>query len=244
MLNGNVGTCELPRGWRVLAASNRVSDRSGVMRELMFTVNRRGLMTVDPHAPTWLGWVGRQPDELRPHFMTVSFARKNPGIVFRDSVPDGSDPFCTPRSLVRMDRDLRALRSDQEIAANRMPVDDIAREVCRGWIGEGSAAQYFTHLKYADEIPEMEDVESDPAAAKLPAGRDAQMVTAYMLAHHLNEDNNLAVTRYIRRMIDEMQVVAMHVIGSDAKRQKCMMVLPEYQALLTKHKDLLYAAQE
>jgi hypothetical protein len=244
LLNGNVGTCELPLGWRVVGATNRVSDRSGVVRELVFTVNRRCLLPVDPHMATFLNWAERQPEHLRPHFMTISFARKNPSVVFRDSVPDGYDPFCTPRSLVRLDKDLRALRTEQEEAADKMPTDDISREIAAGWIGEGSAGQYFTHLKYAEELPEIEDIERDPRLAKLPSGKDAQMVCAYMLAHHLTEENAQPIMRYVDRMNEEMQVVTMHVIGNDIKRQKAVVILPEYQQWLVKHKEVLKASQE
>jgi hypothetical protein len=244
LLNGNVGTCELPRGWRVVAASNRVSDRSGVMRELVFTINRRGLMVIDPHMPTWRAWAERQSDRTRPHFMTISFAIKHPEVVFRDTVPEGYDPFCTPRSLCKMDRDLRAIRSDEEIAHDRMPTDDVAREVAAGWIGSGTAGQYFVHLKYHDELPDIEDIEDDPRSAKLPSGKDAQMVCSYMLAHSLKEENAQPVMRYILRMVPEMQIMAVNIIGNDIKRAKAMVAVPEWSRFLTENHDILKASRE
>jgi hypothetical protein len=243
LLNGNVGTCKLPRGWRVVAASNRVSDRSGVMRELVFTINRRGLMVIDPHMPTWRAWAERQPDRTRPHFMTISFAIKHPEVVFRDTVPEGYDPFCTPRSLCRMDKDLRAIRSEEDILHDRMPMDDIAREVAAGWIGSGTAGQYFVHLKYHEQLPDIEDVEDDPRTAKLPAGKDAQMVCAYMLAHSLKEENAQNIMRYILRMQNEMQIMAANIIGTEIKRAKAMVSVPEWQRFLSENHDILKASR-
>lgn len=239
---GNVGTCELPLGWRVIAAGNRVSDRSGVMRELMFLVNRRCRLSIDASLPAWLDWASRQVPENRPHYLTISFAQKNPDLVFRDKVPDGTDPFATPRTLCLMDKDLMALRSDEDILHDRLPMDGIAREVCAGWIGDGTAAQFWTHLKYADQLPDIEDIEKDPAKAKLPAGKDAQMVAAYMLAHHVKEKNAAAILKYLGRMHIEMQVLAVRALTAQQERAKAVVIHPEYISWIKKNSELIYAS--
>ena len=243
LLNGNVGSTFLPLGWRVLAAQNRTSDRSGVMREMMFTVNRRCLIPIAPDVRPWLRWVDNVDEKKRPHFMTVSFARQNPSIVFASSVPEGTAPFCTARSLCRMDRDLRALASDEDRAHNRLPTTNIARMICGGWIGEGVAGQFFTHLKYFDVLPDMDDVIDDPRSAKLPPTKDAQMVVAYMLAHHVDEDSAQPIMRYIARMNEEMQMMAMGIVNGDERRLKHLVVVPEYTTWMMKNKDRLRAAQ-
>lgn len=241
---GNVGTCTLPDGWRVIAAGNRVSDRSGVMRELMFLVNRRCRLSIDPSLPAWLEWANRQPPQNRPHYLTMSFAQKNPDIVFKDAVPDTTDPFCTPRTLCLMNADLMSLRSDEDVVKDRMPLDHIAREVAAGWIGDGSAAQFFTHLKYADQLPDIEDIEKDPTKAKLPDGRDAQMVCAYMLAHNVTEPNAGNVIKYLTRLNIEMQVLAIRAISAQgSERSKAIVVQPGYMSWLQKNKDLLIASR-
>ena len=243
ILDAHVGTTYLPIGYRVIAAQNRMSDRSGTVREMMFIVNRRCLLSIDPSLPTWLAHINTLPEDQRPHFLTESFARKNPDIVFRTTVPDGTDPFCTPRSLCLMDRDLQALRSEEDIAHQRLPVTGVAREVCAGWIGSSAAGQFFTHLRFADELPDIEDIESDPSRARLPSGRDAQMVCSYMLAHRISEENARNILRYILRMEQEMQILAVSVIGADEKRRKIMVPVREYQQWLMQNKDLLIASQ-
>jgi len=242
---GNVGTCTLPDGWRVIAAGNRVTDRSGVLRELMFLVNRRCRLSIDASLPAWLDWASRQDDKDRPHYLTMSFAQKNPDLVFRDSVPEGTDPFCTPRTLCLMDKDLAALRSEADVDHDRLPLDGIAREVAAGWIGQGAAAQFYTHLKYADQLPDISDIEKDPAKAKCPDGRDAQMVCGYMLAHNVNEKNAGAILRYMNRLNIEMQVLTIRAISAPQQenRTKAIVVQPEYIQWLMKNRDLLTASR-
>jgi hypothetical protein len=240
---GNVGTTELPQGWRVVAAGNRMSDRSGVLRELMFLVNRRCLLNIEAHLPTWIEWANRQLPEHRPHYLTMSFAQKSPDLVFRDEVPAGSDPFCTPRTLCLMDKDLKALRSPQDEAQDRLPLDPIAREVCAGWIGKGEAAQFFTHVKFADELPDMADIMKDPTKAKVPTNRDAQMVCGYMLAHHVNDKNAENVLRYVGRLNVEMQVLAVRTITAQQERAQVVANTKLFSEWLIKHKDLLVASR-
>lgn len=240
---GNVGNCVLPVGWRVVAAGNRMTDRSGVLRELMFIVNRRCKLSVDASLPSWLDWANRQPPAKRPHYLTISFAQKNPDIVFKESVPEGTDPFCTPRTLCLLDQDLAALRTQADIDKDRLPTDPIAREVAAGWIGGASAAQFFTHLKYADELPEISDILKDPGKAKLPANRDAQMVCGYMLAHNVTDKTAAPMMAYIQRLNIEMQVLAIRAITAQQDRARAIVSQPAFTTWLVKNKELIVASR-
>lgn len=242
LLHGEVGDTRLPTGWRVIAASNRMSDRAGVLRSLTFITNRRLEISIDAHLPTWLDWVNSQPPKLRPHHLTVSFANRQPDLVFRDAVPPGDAPFCTPRTLVMMDRDLQALRTPEDIAHDRLPMDGVAREVCAGLIGGGESAQYFTHIRYAAELPDIEDIERDPMRAKLPAARDAQMVCAFMLAHHVKEKNAVQIITYLERLNIEMAVLAMKTITAQNDKAAIVANTQEFTRFLLKNKDLLVAS--
>jgi hypothetical protein len=242
VLNGRVGNDRLPTGWRVICASNRMTDRAGVVRELTFIINRRMELHIDAHLPTWNDWVNGLAPNLRPHHLTVSFANRQPDLVFRDAVPPGTDPFCTPRSLIMMDRDLQALRSDDDIAHDRLPMDMVAREVCKGWIGGGESAQFFTHIRFADMLPELSEIERDPMTAKLPDARDAQMVCSFMLAHNVTKKNAQNILKYVQRLKIDMQVLAMRTIRDSQDRAECVANTREFGNWLLEHKELLLAA--
>jgi hypothetical protein len=242
LLNGQVGNDRLPDGWRVIAASNRLSDRSGVLRSLPFITNRRLELNIAPHLDTWNDWVNSLPPGKRPHHMTVSFANRQPDLVFREEVPPGDAPFCTPRTLMMMDQSLQALRSDQDISNDRMPTDAIAREVCAGLIGGGESAQFFVHIKYADEIPDISEIVRNPTTAKLNDKRDVQMVTAFMLAHHLTAQNGSALMRYINRMNIEMAVLAVKTITNQTDRAAMMVNNREFSEWLVKNQAVLVAS--
>jgi hypothetical protein len=242
LLHGQIGTDRLDIGWRVIAASNRIADRSGVLRAMRFITNRRMEIEIEAHLPTWNDWVNTLLPEQRPHHLTVSFANRQPDLVFRSETPAGDGPFCTPRTLVMMDKALRALRSQQDIDDDKLPMDGVAREVCKGLIGGGESAQFFTHLRFGDELPDIADIESAPSMAKLPPKRDGQMVCAFFLASHLTAKNATAIMTYIERMNVDMQVLAMGTIKQQPDRIKLIANHAGFSKWLIRNKDLMMAA--
>jgi hypothetical protein len=239
MYKGVVGETELPAGWRVVAATNRASDRSGVNRQLMFIVNRRLLLKITAEVKPWAEWA--QNNGI--HEMIITFAESHPTVAFRDSVPDGDQPFCTPRTLVMMDKTLKALRSHEDVDNNILPMSDLAREAASGLIGEGAAGQFYAHMRFFGQMPTLEEIEEDPMEAKLPAGKDGQMVCVFMLARRVTEENSSSVINYILRMGQEMQLAALNVFNADPKAQKILLLTREYKSLIMRHKDVLRASE-
>jgi hypothetical protein len=158
-------------------------------------------------------------------------------------VPDGGEQFCTPRSLTLMDADLRSLQSPAEAAADKLPTDSISRECVKGWIGEAACAQFFVHLKYADELPTIDSIMLDPAKAKLPATKDAQMVVGYMLADKIDETNADHVMRYVKRMMMEMQVLTVRAAKAKPEASASLSMSEEFNAWLRAHSDVLLASR-
>jgi len=243
ILSGEIGADRLPEpGWRVIMASNRMKDRSGVQRRLAFLTNRRMLLPVSATYSCFEDYCNGLPEQHRPHHMVMSFANTNTGIVFREEVPPGDDPFCTPRSLLAMDRDLRSLRTKEDVTQDALPTDMIAREVIAGHIGPGEGAQFMTHLKYHGELAAIEDIVRDPAGAKLGAREDVQLVTAFMLSHHVSARNCKSILQYMRRMEVELQVVTMRQINNTAEKASVVMNTKEAVDWLLKYRDLLVAS--
>ena len=244
LLHGQVGTTILPMNIRVIAASNRMNDRSGVLRPLMFVINRRGELPIEPSLSCWKEWEGSLPPghPEKPHFLTVAFADREAGLVFRSEVPPGTGPFCTPRTLVMMDQELRALRTQEQIDQDKLPMDPVAREVVSGWIGKGEGAQYFAHLQFADQLPDFQDILNNPGTAKVPQESSAQMICAYMLAHHIEEDNAAVLLRYLNRLKADMQILAVRTINLKLDKAQALSLVPEYNSWCIRHADVLKAS--
>lgn len=226
--NGSVGDSQLPLEYMVLAASNRESDRSGVQRSLAFIENRRIKLDVTPHLDSWVDWAETIGNI---HWAAVAFAKHQPGLIFRDSVPDEPGPFCTPRSFCKVSHLIGDYFSPEEFT-----------ELAAGSIGEGTAAQFVAFMRVVSELPEFDEIVADPKQAKLPAKDrpDAQYAVTQMIAHRVEGGTAEPAFNYLERLPREFQVsgirAAMNKSGAALLQSK------KFAKWLRSNQDLLVSA--
>lgn len=194
ILNRRVGPWRLPKGWSVIAASNRASDRSGVTKSFDFVINRRAQVEVTPDVNSWEGWANR--NGIEP--LIVAYAVSNPHIVFEGKVPERQGPFCTPRSLVMLSRLLRTIKPTGEL-----PTDGAAIELAAGLIGEAAAQQLVAHIRLGHELPKFDEIVKDPDNTKIPVKPDARMLAIYELSARVDATTAKPVLHYVDRFPKE-----------------------------------------
>src|SRR5207248_3265493 len=92
LLERRIGEHPLPAGTWVVAAGNRVEDRSLVRALSSALVNRVIVLQIRVDVAEWLAWARGQ--HLRAE--VVAFLEQNPQLLHRP-VPDRPAPFSTPR---------------------------------------------------------------------------------------------------------------------------------------------------
>lgn len=194
LLNRRLGQWSLPRGWSVIAASNRASDRSGVTKSFDFVINRRIQIDVTPEVSAWENWANKHG--IEPLF--VAFAVRNPQIVFEGKVPDKQGPWCTPRSLVMLARLLRSV-----YPTGPLPTNTHVIEMASGMIGEAAAQQLLAFIKLGHELPSFDDIIADPEGCKLPIPPDARMLSIYELSSRVTPKTAKPVLKYVDRLPKE-----------------------------------------
>jgi hypothetical protein len=205
LLNGGLGPHRLPKGWSVVAASNRASDRSGVTKSFDFVINRRAEIEIEPDLASWEDWAVRSG--VHPIFTT--FAVQNPEVVFSEGVPDKQGPWCTPRSLLMLERVFRSLSGEEGVPVftdKEGKSNPEVMEVASGIIGAGAATQLVATIMLAQEMPKLSEIITSPGKAKLPTRPDAQMLVCYQLAHRATEENIDPLIQYIERLPEEFTV--------------------------------------
>ena len=216
-------------GWAVIAASNRAKDRSGVTKGFDFVINRRGHYSVTPSVDAWVDWA--TANDVTP--LSIAFAANNPSLVFDAEVPEKQGAWCTPRSLVMMDRKMR-------VKFKRLgfyPDDAKTIESAMGLIGP-TAAQYFAFVRLEKEMPKFEVIVRDPEGAKLPLKPDAQMLVVFNLAHRVEPKNLKPVIQYIERMPKEFAVT---FAKAACKRNHALVVDPAMRAWSASNASLMAA---
>ncbi len=201
LLNKKLGPWKLPKGWSVIAASNRVKDRSGVTKSFDFVINRRIQILIDDDIQAWENWAV----EHRVDPMIIHYAINNLNIVFSDGVPAEQGPWCTPRSLVKASEVLNARRGNDMLAP--LPDDNATMQLVMGWIGEAATHQLFATVKLANNMPKYSDIVSDPANCKIPEAPDAMMLVAYTVAARAELEDMGKVVQYMARFPIEFVVL-------------------------------------
>jgi hypothetical protein len=210
-LSGRLGPHELPEGWVVWMAGNRMLDRSGSTKELDHLINRRVEIDVTDDVESWQRWASAHgvPPVYR------AFAAENTAIVFNDKVPEKQGPWCTPRSLVQASEyhDMLPKHSD-----GSLPDDPTTAEEIGGFIGDGSVAALFAFVKLEREMPKFEEIVANPTGVRVPSKADACMLVSYNLAHRVNMDTVNPVLEYVNRMPKEFGVTfGKSAVGRDSK---------------------------
>ena len=130
LLERRLGEHALPEGTWVVAAGNRVEDRSLVRALSSALVNRVIMLQVRVDVGEWLTWARAQ--NLREE--VVAFIEENPEALQR-SVPDRPSPFSTPRAWAALAQAL-----DRVEAADRLtPTARLALAVGRLSVADAEA---------------------------------------------------------------------------------------------------------
>lgn len=225
---GSVGDSQLPITYMVVAASNREEDRSGVQRSLAFIENRRIQLRVEPHLDSWVEWA---ENDGSIHWAAIAFAKSQPGLIFKDKVPDKPGPFCTPRSFCKVSHLIGDYFDEGAFI-----------ELSSGAIGEGATAQFVSFMRVVEQLPEFEDIVNNPQKCKLPDKErpDAQYAATQMIAHRVDGDTAEPAFDYLKRMPREFQVsgikAAMRKTGPTLVQSK------KFAGWLRQNQDLLVAA--
>jgi len=232
MLNRRIAPWQAPDGWGVVAATNRANDRSGVTKDFDFVINRRGELHISDDPEGWTEYAnqkGVHPD-------IVAFAETNKSVVFQDGVPDKQRPWCTPRSLLMMERIARQLSPD---GGKTLPVDEQAIEIYSGIIGEPETVQFLTTMRMKGELPSYAEIVADPENAHLPSKPDARMLACYILAGDLKPTDFGAAITYVSRMPKEF---ALTFIKAAVKRDMKLALSKDFDKWAKNNTNLINAA--
>jgi len=231
LLNKRLGKWKLPDGWIVLAASNRMSDRSAVTKSLDFTINRRLEFHIDDDIEGWSRWADRKKllEETR------AFAVANPTIVMSDA-PDQQGPWCTPRSLAMADR---LIQSFMRANGGQLVLNDsLLYSTIAGMIGAPAASQWMATANLRATMPKYDDILADPENVPVPTRPDAQMLIAFHLAAHLKVNDSEHIITYVRRMATDFSLTFMR---EAIKKSPALIAHPAVQKWCAQNSSIMAA---
>jgi len=194
----------LPPGWQMWCASNRMSDRAGVIRQPSHIRNRVREIQMENDALSWAVWA--EANNIHP--LIIAWAKAHPTIAFVTEVPANDKPFSSARSVARaanilqvgMERD-----TDGKLIDLELPMGSSKMQLVSGDIGEGAAADLFGFLKVWEYLPTLEEIVADPMKAKCPTDMSASWAAGQMVIHYAKPENIDKLWTYTERLAREVQ---------------------------------------
>lgn len=205
VLDRKLGEYSLPSGWVVVAAGNRIQDRSIVNAMPAALRNRFIHIDMESNVDDWSQWAlvhDIEPDVL-------GFIRYTPTLLNEfDLGPDqgrikeaaaklkDARAFATPRSWTFLSRLLKA---------GIPPTAELA--TYGSVVGEAAASQFVAYLKYARKMPNLDAILLNPSGTEVPTEPATLYAVASGLALKITPDNFDRATTYLGRLPPEFGIM-------------------------------------
>ena len=192
ILDRKLGMYELPKGWAVIAAGNRETDR-GIAHRMPAPLANRFASHIDfeVRLQDWTQWAldnGIKTEVLQ-------FLRFRPALLHK--FDKDAKAFPTPRTWEFVSDSLGTLDPDIEY------------EFIKGCIGEGAASEFFAFIQIYRDLPDPDGVLLNPSQATVPTDVATMYALSGALTERATEANMDAFTQYTNRCKPEFQALMM-----------------------------------
>jgi MoxR-like ATPase len=219
VLDRKLGEYTLPKGWAIVAAGNRDSDRAVTTRMPTPLRNRFVHLEFEVDLQEWSAWAIEAG--IRPE--VIAFLR------FRQELLSAFDrdgnAFPSPRSWEFVSRILDA-----------MPEQSVEHELFAGTVGAGAATEFSAFLKTFRELPNIDAILLNPLKEPVPENAAAQYAVASALAHCATDTNFDRICTYLGRMPTEFSVLC---VRDASLRQPAVQHTPAFTRWATANHHVL-----
>ncbi len=218
-LDRTVGEHKLPDNCIVIAAGNRVTDKSVAYKMPKALANRLLHITIDTDFSSWRKWAVRHNINYR----VVGFLSFKPDCLSSFSPSTDDTAFATPRAWERVSDILNNVSEDE----------DTLYLLTAGLVGTGMAAEFRTWCAVYRDLPSVEDIfkGKKPKAPDKPDTLYAltSAMTAYARDHKDNLKEIANSIAYAENFPPDFSVLLIRdYMGFDSDYKRKLMTLPEY----------------
>lgn len=172
ILDRKIGEYTLPKGWSIVAAGNRESDRGVVFRMAAPLANRFVHLDMEVDVDDWRIWA------MTSHIDStiVAFITYRPDALFNFNTQNELKAFATPRTWEYVNEIL-----------NSNPDEDLLLTMISGAIGEELAASFLGFRSVAKNLPDIEAVLKGETT-EVPQDTSALHILCTALTMRINEE--------------------------------------------------------
>ena len=167
------GLYQVPNGWYICAAGNRVEDSAVAMTMSSALANRFLHVELREDAELWARW-GLLHDI---HPVVIGFIRYRPDLLFRQEHENLERGWPTPRSWERVSRMLQSFGSSDDVLLNK---------VVYGLVGNQAGAEFVAFRAIAAEFDNVYELMTNPDnKITIPEKADRRYAFAAAVVYHL-----------------------------------------------------------
>lgn len=185
VLDRYIGEYYLPPGWVIIAAGNRLQDRSGANRMNKALANRFAHYEVAAEVEPWCAWAA----DVKLSAMVVAFIRFRPALIH--SMPDTDEnAFPTPRAW-------------EAVAKHADETDEgLRRLLIGGLVGEDAADQFEAFARTYGQLPPLPDILAGKRGTRVPRPEEMALkyAVATALARHVDKKTFANALDYMGRL--------------------------------------------
>lgn len=221
----------IPDGWQVIAASNRITDRAGARQSPTHVLDRFTHLEFDVVRDDWHKWAVANG----VHHIVCGFLDFRPALLwqFDPSKAQTERTSCNPRSWVAVSDILKNCR------------EDLQSEMISGTIGVGPANELMGYIQIANQLPHPDTILRNPESAPLPTKPDAQYAVCAALTDRmrtLKPHERRPVVQYLVRLPLEFAALGltdiMGVVNTIEGGPGNLLTFPEAGAWISQHQSV------
>lgn len=172
ILDRKIGEYTLPKGWSIIAAGNRESDRGVVFRMASPLANRFVHLEMEVNVDDWQHWAKKAAIEPT----IIAFIAYRPDALFAFDISNDNKAFATPRTWAYVNEILLS-----------QPEEDILMEMVSGTIGEELAASFLGFRAVAQSLPDIEGI-LDGTVSQTPTDTSALHLLCTALTMRIDDE--------------------------------------------------------
>ena len=153
MFERKLGSHKIPDGIAIVAAGNRLQDKAGTNRVITPALNRLIHIDVEPNHEEWLSWAAG----AGVHPVVMAYIHSSPKSLNNFDPKADERAFATPRTWEYASDILKTSPSESD-----------RRVLLAGTVGPGHAAELETHIRYANQLPDLDALLKDPTGGRVP----------------------------------------------------------------------------
>lgn len=199
VLDRKVGEYVLPKGWRIVAAGNRQSDKAAAQRMPTALANRFAHIEVEASVNDWTAWANSNDIETE----VIAFIRFRANLLHQ--MPQNNEPaFPTPRAWHNVSKVLPSLTNPKT-----------RQQIIQGLVGSGASGEFEAFMRVYKNLPSIDSILASPKTMNVPEEISAKYAIAAGLARRVDQSNFSKALTYMERVSKDFE--AMFVIDASKR---------------------------